>query len=59
LLGSQVVEDEDIQIAAIGPAVENLVRAVCIINNGGKAASRCGMGAGMESRNRKAVANQK
>lgn len=48
--------DEDIQIASIGQAGENLVRAACIINNGGRAAGRCGLGAIMGSKNLKAVA---
>jgi len=48
--------DDDIQIAGIGPAGENLVRAACIINNGSRAAGRCGLGAVMGSKNLKAVA---
>lgn len=48
--------DDDIQLADIGPAGENLVRAACIINNGGRAAGKCGLGAVMGSKNLKAVA---
>lgn len=48
--------DDDIQLAEIGPAGENLVRAACIINNGARAAARCGLGAVMGSKNLKAVA---
>jgi len=48
--------DEDIQVASIGPAGENLVRAACVTNNGGDAAGRCGLGAVMGSKNLKAVA---
>ncbi|MEM3506232.1 MAG: aldehyde ferredoxin oxidoreductase family protein [Candidatus Bathyarchaeia archaeon] len=47
---------EDIQIASIGPAGENLVRGACIINNGERAAGKCGMGAVMGSKNLKAIA---
>jgi aldehyde:ferredoxin oxidoreductase len=52
----QELKDEDIQIASIGPAGENLVRAACIINNGARAIGRCGLGAVMGSKNLKAVA---
>jgi aldehyde:ferredoxin oxidoreductase len=48
--------DEDIQIASIGQAGENLVRSACIINNGGRATERCGLGAVMGSKNLKAIA---
>jgi len=50
------IGDEDIKIASIGQAGENLVRAACIINNGGRAAGRCGLGAVMGSKNLKAIA---
>ena len=50
------LRDEDVQVASIGPAGENLVRAACIINNNGRAAGRCGLGAVMGSKNLKAVA---
>ncbi|MFQ6075394.1 MAG: aldehyde ferredoxin oxidoreductase family protein [Candidatus Bathyarchaeia archaeon] len=48
--------DEDIQVASIGPAGENLTRAACIISNGERAAGKCGLGAVMGSKNLKAVA---
>jgi aldehyde:ferredoxin oxidoreductase len=48
--------DEEIQIACIGPAGENLVRSACIITNRARSASRCGLGAVMGSKNLKAVA---
>lgn len=48
--------DEDIQLATIGPAGENLVRAACIINNGARAAGRCGLGSVMGSKNLKSIA---
>ncbi len=50
------LKDDDIQLADIGPAGENLVRAACIINNGARAAGRCGLGAVMGSKNLKAIA---
>ncbi|KXA97782.1 hypothetical protein AKJ38_00215 [candidate division MSBL1 archaeon SCGC-AAA259I14] len=48
--------DEDIQLATIGPAGENLVRGACIINNGARAAGRCGLGGVMGSKNLKSIA---
>ena len=48
--------DDDVQIATIGPAGENLVRAACIINNGARAAGRCGLGSVMGSKGLKAIA---
>lgn len=48
--------DDDIQLATIGPAGENLVRGACIINNGARAVGRCGLGAVMGSKHLKAVA---
>lgn len=48
--------DKDVQIASIGPAGENLVRSACIVNNGGRVAGKCGLGAIMGSKNLKAVA---
>lgn len=50
------LRDEDIQIASIGPAGENLVTSACIITNNGRAAGKCGLGAVMGSKNLKAVA---
>lgn len=48
--------DEHIQVLAIGPAGENLVRAACVIANRARAAGRCGLGAVMGAKNLKAVA---
>jgi aldehyde:ferredoxin oxidoreductase len=50
------LEDNQIQIACIGPAGENLVRSACVITNRARAAGRCGLGAVMGSKNLKAVA---
>ncbi|MEM3755241.1 MAG: aldehyde ferredoxin oxidoreductase N-terminal domain-containing protein, partial [Candidatus Bathyarchaeia archaeon] len=52
----QEIGDEDIQIACIGQAGENLVRYACIINNLARAAGRTGMGAVMGSKRLKAIA---
>ena len=43
-------------IASIGPAGENLVRYAAIINNGHRAAGRCGLGAVMGAKRLKAIA---
>lgn len=48
--------DPGIQVASIGPAGDNRVKLACVINNLGRAAGRCGMGAVMGSKNLKAVA---
>lgn len=48
--------DEDVHVAAIGPAGERLVRFGCIITDVSRAAARMGMGAVMGSKNLKAVA---
>jgi len=45
-----------IQIASIGPAGENLVKASSIIVNRGRSQSKCGLGAVMGSKNLKAIA---
>ena len=50
------LRDDEIQIACIGPAGENLVRSACVITNRARAAARCGLGAVMGSKNLKAVA---
>ena len=42
-------------VAGIGPAGEGLVRYACIMNDRGRAAGRCGLGALMGSKNLKAV----
>lgn len=49
---------EKTKVACIGPAGEKLVRYASIINDGGRAAGRCGMGAVMGSKLLKAVAVQ-
>jgi aldehyde:ferredoxin oxidoreductase len=45
-----------LSIACIGRAGENLVRYACVINDRGRAAGRCGLGALMGAKNLKAVA---
>lgn len=47
---------KDISVACIGPAGEKLIPYASIINDRGRAAGRCGMGALMGSKNLKAVA---
>jgi aldehyde:ferredoxin oxidoreductase len=49
LAGTQV------SVACIGPAGEKLIKYACIMNDKGRAAGRCGMGALMGSKNLKAV----
>jgi aldehyde:ferredoxin oxidoreductase len=44
------------RVASIGPAGERLVKISSVINDFGRAAARCGMGAVMGSKNLKAVA---
>jgi len=48
--------NDKIKVATIGPAGENLVKYACIINDKHHAAGRCGMGAIMGSKNLKAIA---
>lgn len=43
------------KVASIGPAGEHLVRVASVINDYGRAAGRCGLGAVMGSKNLKAV----
>ncbi|MHA1752586.1 MAG: aldehyde ferredoxin oxidoreductase family protein [Candidatus Helarchaeota archaeon] len=50
------LNDENVKIAAIGPAGENLVKYACVINDFGRAAGRTGMGAVFGSKNLKAIA---
>ncbi|MHA1230746.1 MAG: aldehyde ferredoxin oxidoreductase family protein, partial [Candidatus Helarchaeota archaeon] len=50
------LKDENIKIAAIGPAGENMVRYAAVINDFGRAAGRTGMGAVFGSKNLKAIA---
>lgn len=58
----KALEDEvgdDIEIAQIGPAGENLVRFACVLNMSNRANGRNGMGAVMGSKNLKAIVIQK
>jgi aldehyde:ferredoxin oxidoreductase len=48
--------DKDFKVSAIGIAGENCVRLAAVINDGGRAAARSGLGAIMGSKNLKAVA---
>ncbi|HUT82743.1 MAG TPA: aldehyde ferredoxin oxidoreductase family protein [Candidatus Bathyarchaeia archaeon] len=50
------INNKDAKVACIGPAGEKLVRFACIMNDEGRAAGRCGMGAIMGSKNLKAFA---
>jgi len=56
----QTIRDEnpgkDFKVACIGPAGEKCVRVAAVINDGGRAAARSGLGAVMGSKNLKAVA---
>ncbi len=47
---------EGCRVASIGPAGERLVKISSVINDYGRAAARCGMGAVMGSKNLKAIA---
>lgn len=44
------------RLMVIGPAGENLARSACVILDGARSASRCGVGAVMGSKNLKAIA---
>ena len=48
--------DRKVKVACIGPAGENLVRFAAIINDGTRAAGRCGLGAVMGAKKLKAIA---
>ncbi len=52
----QILKEENVKIASIGPAGENLVKFASIINENDRAAARCGVGAVMGSKNLKAIA---
>lgn len=52
----QELGDHKIRVACIGPAGEKLSRIAAIINDHGRAAARCGIGAVMGSKNLKAIA---
>lgn len=49
------LNDQNIRVACIGKAGENLVKYACIINDEGRAAGRCGLGALMGKKNLKAL----
>ena len=48
--------DSSIKVASIGPSGEKLSRMAAIINDHGRAAARCGLGALMGAKNLKAIA---
>ena len=49
-------KDDKLSVACIGTAGEKLIKYACIVNDKGRAAGRCGLGALMGSKNLKAVA---
>jgi len=49
------LKDTGVSITCIGPAGENLVKYACIVNDRGRAAGRCGLGALMGAKNLKAI----
>jgi len=53
---AEEIGEKRVSVACIGPAGENLVKYAAIMNDGGRAAGRTGMGAVMGSKNLKAVA---
>jgi len=52
----EILDDDKIRIACIGKAGENLVKYAAIINDEGRAAGRCGLGAIMGKKKLKAIA---
>jgi aldehyde:ferredoxin oxidoreductase len=50
------LDDDSVSIACIGSAGEKLIKYASIMNDNGRAAGRCGLGALMGSKNLKAVA---
>ena len=52
----QDLKDFSIQVAAIGPAGENLVHFASVVSSGNRVSGRTGMGAVMGSKNLKAIA---
>ena len=50
------VGQEDIQVLAIGPGGENMVKPSSIVVSGSRVVGRCGLGAVMGSKNLKAIA---
>lgn len=57
---TQIIEelggDQDIRVAIIGPAGENLVKFACVVNSYSSCGGRTGMGTIMGSKNLKAIA---
>src|SRR4030042_826324 len=51
----QEIKDKGLSVACIGPAGERQIRYASVMNDKGRAAGRCGMGALMGSKNLKAV----
>jgi len=51
----ETIGDDNVRVAAIGPAGENLVRYACITNDRNRQAGRTGMGAVMGSKQMKAI----
>jgi len=49
------IEGDDFHVMCIGPAGENLVYGACVIVDGARSASRCGLGAVFGSKNLKAI----
>ncbi|MFC2157174.1 aldehyde ferredoxin oxidoreductase family protein [Acidobacteriota bacterium] len=52
----QDLKDYSVQVAAIGPAGENLVHFASVVSSGNRVSGRTGMGAVMGSKNLKAIA---
>jgi aldehyde:ferredoxin oxidoreductase len=50
------LKDRGISVSCIGQAGENLVKYACVVNDRGRTAGRCGLGALMGSKNLKAIA---
>jgi aldehyde:ferredoxin oxidoreductase len=55
LATTEALATDGARVACIGPAGERSVRFAAIINDGGRAAARCGGGAAMGSKNIKAI----
>lgn len=51
----QAIEGKDVRVACIGPAGEHRSLLACIVNDGGRVAGRCGLGAVMGAKWLKAV----
>ncbi|UCB42117.1 MAG: aldehyde ferredoxin oxidoreductase family protein [Dehalococcoidales bacterium] len=50
------LKDRSLSVSCIGQGGENLVKYACVVNDRGRVAGRCGLGALMGSKNLKAVA---